>query len=220
MNKCIDCGKQTKGFGKRCYSCSNSGINSSNYIDGRTNKKCYCLDCGKKLSRNSYIKKIKRCRKCWKIFKKKNKKIYLCKLCKKPVSDYRHSICYKCANPGKPKCMDCNKQLKRYNAIRCKSCAQKLKIGKLAPGYIHGKAYEPYSLNWKSISESIRKKFKYRCIICNCFSKSVHHIDYNKQNNKKENLILLCKKHHAITNGNRDYWYAYFTYIMENFIYG
>ena len=32
---------------------------------------------------------------------------------------------------------------------------------------------------------------------------------------KKTNLITLCDKCHGITNGNRDYWYAYFMYITN-----
>jgi len=39
----------------------------------------------------------------------------------------------------------------------------------------------------------------------------VHHIDYNKKNNKEENLINLCIKCHLVTNGNRDYWENYFS---------
>ena len=45
----------------------------------------------------------------------------------------------------------------------------------------------------------------------------VHHIDYNKQNCKENNLISLCQNCHITTNGNRDFWFAYYTYIMENF---
>ena len=43
---------------------------------------------------------------------------------------------------------------------------------------------------------------------------TIHHIDYDKQNCNKNNLISLCMSCHGKTNGNRDYWYAYFTYII------
>ncbi|NQU99405.1 MAG: HNH endonuclease [Parcubacteria group bacterium] len=39
---------------------------------------------------------------------------------------------------------------------------------------------------------------------------SIHHIDYNKQNNNPNNLISLCRKCHVKTNFNRNYWKYYF----------
>ena len=44
----------------------------------------------------------------------------------------------------------------------------------------------------------------------------IHHIDYNKQNCQKSNLITACQVCNIRANFNRDYWYAYFTYIMEH----
>lgn len=45
---------------------------------------------------------------------------------------------------------------------------------------------------------------------------TVHHIDYNKENCKENNLITLCWKCNIKVNFNRDYWYAYFCYILDN----
>lgn len=52
---------------------------------------------------------------------------------------------------------------------------------------------------------------------CKCGKKGthVHHIDDNKQNCKKNNLITTCNQCNIKANFNRDYWYAYFTYIVE-----
>ena len=47
---------------------------------------------------------------------------------------------------------------------------------------------------------------------------TIHHIDYNKYNCLPENLISLCDRCNVIANYNRDYWFAYFNYIMEQFI--
>ena len=44
----------------------------------------------------------------------------------------------------------------------------------------------------------------------------IHHIDYNKMNYKKDNLITLCLKCNIKANFNRNYWYAYYVYLMEN----
>lgn len=43
----------------------------------------------------------------------------------------------------------------------------------------------------------------------------IHHIDYNKQNNKSENLISLCKQCHAQTNFKREDWTNYFKTKVE-----
>ena len=43
----------------------------------------------------------------------------------------------------------------------------------------------------------------------------VHHIDYNKENCKENNLITLCKQCNLRANKNRDYWYGYFMYITN-----
>lgn len=43
-----------------------------------------------------------------------------------------------------------------------------------------------------------------------CLKKEIselHHINYNKQNDNKKNLIFLCISCHRRTNHNRDYWY-------------
>jgi 5-methylcytosine-specific restriction endonuclease McrA len=44
----------------------------------------------------------------------------------------------------------------------------------------------------------------------------IHHIDYNKKNCKKNNLVTLCQSCHSKAGVNRDYWYAYYTYLMES----
>ena len=43
----------------------------------------------------------------------------------------------------------------------------------------------------------------------------VHHIDYNKMNINPKNLICLCHKCNLRANFRRDYWFAYFNYIIE-----
>ena len=82
---CIDCSKKIQAdtylYGtKRCQSCATKyqwkinpnflkGKNSPAYIDGRTNEKHYCIDCGKEI--NIYALRCKKCAKqgrkhpCW-----------------------------------------------------------------------------------------------------------------------------------------------------------
>jgi len=77
------------------------------------NKK-YCQDCEIELSRNAFYRGYKRCRSC-------SKKGNLHPLFGKTGKN----------NPsfkgGKPKCIDCGKQLVKYKAKRCLSCANRIK---------------------------------------------------------------------------------------------
>ena len=43
----------------------------------------------------------------------------------------------------------------------------------------------------------------------------VHHINYNKFDNNEYNLITTCCKCNIRANAERNYWFAYYTYIME-----
>jgi len=155
----------------------------------------YCINCNKRLSRLSSI----RCRKC----------------------NYKNRI-----KPKKLKyCVDCLKIISK-NAKRCNSCSSKIKTCGIKNGrYINGQSKDPYTLAFNdSLKESIRQRDNHICQNpeCNCTQKQngqkldVHHIDYDKQNIKENNLISLCRSCHCKTNSNRDYWYAYFTYKMEN----
>jgi 5-methylcytosine-specific restriction endonuclease McrA len=64
-----------------------------------------------------------------------------------------------------------------------------------------------YQLRWE-----VRARDNYECQICELKQEKdsnifhVHHIDYNKQNCKKGNLITLCPSCHVRTNHNRPQW--------------
>lgn len=210
-----------------------------------------CIDCGKVLSRRKY----KRCKKCF------------LKIARSPMMGRHHSeeTKYKLSiinfKFGLPKCLDCGKQLKQYNSIRCKKCNNKHLSGKNHPNYKDGKtcktniicpdcngvkdrranlcrrcngkriiklklqskennpawrggiSYKDYSFRFDNIlRESIRKRDKYICQICGIHQDKlkrkldVHHIDYNKENCKENNLISLCVHCHMKTNKNREEW--------------
>jgi len=203
-----------------------------------------CINCGKELSKTSQKRKnSKYCKKCYLQFMKKEhhpnwkggikRIIRKCKICKKILelsAFYANTKrCQKCYlktikgknhpnyKKGTNQCIDCNKDLKKYDHLRCWDCyCIWAKNPKNNPAYIDGNSHLPYPSEWHQIRKIIRQRDNFRCAICNKNSKDVHHIDYNKLNCKEDNLITLCHRCHLRTNTNRDYWYAYFTYIMEN----
>ena len=85
-----------------------------------------------------------------------------------------------------------------------------------------GKSFEPYGEEFNdSLKEQIRKRDNFICQECGKIEEvlgcklDVHHIDYDKTNNKPENLICLCKSCHAKTGFNREDWINYFKKIMK-----
>ena len=88
-----------------------------------------------------------------------------------------------------------------------------------------GISFEPYGLEFNSkLKAYIRKRDDYQCQECgvkeNGKAHDCHHIDYNKENNKPENLIALCKCCHSKTNGNREYWQNRFEFYINAVIVG
>jgi hypothetical protein len=80
-----------------------------------------------------------------------------------------------------------------------------------------GISYEPYSPEFNGfLKEGVRKRDDYVCQECNKTQEElkrklyIHHIDYDKKNNRNLNLISLCLKCHARTNFNREHWKQYF----------
>lgn len=81
-----------------------------------------------------------------------------------------------------------------------------------------GISYEPYSSKFnKQIKDRVRVRDNFICQECGvpeleCNEKlSAHHVDYDKKNTSLINLISLCRKCHAKTNFNREYWIKKFS---------
>jgi hypothetical protein len=88
-------------------------------------------------------------------------------------------------------------------------------------GWCGGISENPYDEKFnQTLRNKIRKRDNYKCAICRENGKEVHHIDYNKLNSLKENLITLCHKDHMKTNFNRENWLIFFkNYMNEKFKY-
>jgi uncharacterized Zn-finger protein len=73
-----------------------------------------------------------------------------------------------------------------------------------------------YPLSFYRIREKILKRDNYECQICNKEGTDVHHIDYNKQNSNKKNLITLCGDHNTKANYNKPFWIEYLKSKIKN----
>jgi len=119
---------------------------------------------------------------------------------------------------GKPKCIVCGKEI-WYSFKRCKSCSHKKELNGNWQG---GVTEEGYSVDFNlELKESIRKRDNHTCQNCSMTEEEhltvvgqvlhIHHIDYNKINCQKENLITLCQSCNSRANFNRDYWKKIYT---------
>ncbi len=86
--------------------------------------------------------------------------------------------------------------------------------GENHPNWLDGKSFEPYGLEFNNqLKRKILERDNNICQECGKKTKrklDVHHIDYNKRNNKENNLISLCKSCHSKTNFKRRDWTKYF----------
>jgi len=92
--------------------------------------------------------------------------------------------------------------------------------GEKNPFYIHGKSRDPYPTEFKKKRLMILNRNNYTCQLCDTKTikvrtknkkwATVHHIDYNKKNNKEENLITLCNICNLNVNTERNKWIEFF----------
>jgi len=153
-------------------------------------------------------------------------------VCRKNISKFCSHKCYWKSRIGKPtwnkdkKCPQLSKSLKGHipwnKGIKCPQIS-KSHIGEKNPAWKGGKSFEPYSSKFNELFKYyIREKFNNICQLCGKTEKeegrniALHHIDYNKKNNKENNFILLCASCNARVNANRDYWTKYFKELLTN----
>lgn len=239
-HKCTDCGKKISRKAKRCVSCSGKYFSGENSHLWKGKEKRKCIDCGKEIEGWS----AKRCKSCYgKSVRGENSPHWKgkpkCIDCGKQLKRWDAKRCRFCSskvigknelgekNPywkgGKHKCPDCGKELGYDKRKRCRSCWAKSVSGKNSPEWKGGKSFEPYPLGWnRTFKEQIRYRDKYKCQLCGmpeteCSHRlHVHHIDYNKDNLKENNLLSLCTSCHMKTNRDREFWTKLFSKIMDN----
>lgn len=138
----------------------------------------------------------------------------------------------------KTRCSYCKKVLNlptwKYNRSKEHFCNElcmgkyysKYLIGKKHPCYIHGQSKQSYILSFnKKLKDEIRKRDGYKCNLCGLTQVEhlikyreklhPHHIDYDKSHADPKRLITLCRICNSKVNKHRDYWFAYFSYIID-----
>lgn len=127
------------------------GSRPQNYIDGRTNKISYCVDCNKKMPKAAHYNNHKRCRKCDDKLRREHPEI---------TSRYIDGRTLK-----KYYCKDCGIELKgstAYLTERCIRCSNKNKyVRRIGNKAFHWKG------GWKHFCEICDKKIHFGAIRCN-----------------------------------------------------
>jgi len=73
------------------------------------------------------------------------------------------------------------------------------------PNWRGGKSYGQYPFEFNDkLKREIRKRFGFQCVLCKKNGYDVHHIDGDKHNNRIDNLVTLCKKHHGKCHGKNN----------------
>ncbi len=183
---CNTCEKQISEISPTglCASCVKKGELNPNYKDGLKSKPNFCQDCGIKISATHTPKLPKRCKSC-------------------ANSGENHP------NFGKFASKETRKKMSESHKGQNNSMWGKR--GQLHPNYIEGLIRKyPLAFNTE-LKETIRKKYSYICQLCLESGKCVHHIDYDKENCKEDNLTLLCRGCNVKVNyGDRNMWQQYF----------
>jgi hypothetical protein len=143
---------------------------------------------------------------------------------------------------GQGRCKKCSRTLELRKTISKAQTGKKesketcLKIskamcGKNNPRYINGLSKNKYkSIFSDELKLKIRTRDNFTCQCCGMIEQThieksqkvltVHHVDYDKENCKEDNLIALCIGCNCKANGtkefDRDYYFAYYRYLIEN----
>lgn len=99
----------------------------------------------------------------------------------------------------------------------------KNKLTHIKSNHLERKDYYP-SVFYK-LRGRIKERDNYTCQNCGMnendhfkimeFGLNIHHINYNKENCNERNLITVCHSCNSKANKDRDYWFAFYTYKME-----
>jgi hypothetical protein len=140
------------------------------------------------------------------------------------------------AQKGKKKMSDeAKEKIRTFQLGRGKSKEYRKKMslarrGEDNPNWKGGWWRFPYTPEFNvKLRTKIKQRDNFVCQGCGCTERqylkkhkkklSVHHINYVKQDCNERNFITLCNTCNVRANGNRDYQYAYYTYLIEHVVY-
>ena len=206
----------------------------SRKFEGKTTKKYYCKICKAEITYHTALYGSGLCGSCSgknKVFTTEHKQNI--KINHADVSGKNNHFFKDGRTLKNNKCVICEKNVKDYRWRTCSIKCRKIdvknrKVYNLEnnPNWQNGIGKLPYSFDFtEKLKEQIRKRDNFECQNCHMTEEehlivygralAIHHIDYNKKNSNENNLISLCIACNFRANYNRDYWYAYFMYIME-----
>jgi len=121
-----------------------------------------------------------------------------CLNCQLEKEHHAKGLCYACYKkthwtPKTLPCTRCGRELPIHAKGYCASCYNYLFHADKNRAYHHRKSKNIDLKTFRQVTKS--------CAICG-FDKivDIHHLDFNKKNNAKGNLIGLCPNHHRMIN--------------------
>lgn len=117
------------------------------------------------------------------------------------------------AHKGHNHTEETRKKISEANKGCKRSEEQKRKIiGEKNPNWKGGISKEPYPFGFNNdLKNQVKERDKHICQLCRAKTKlRTHHINYNKKDCRKENLITLCVSCNVKVNSMRDFWRGFF----------
>lgn len=183
------------------FICNNNHISDINWMHWQRGQRCtYC-------GGNSHVSIDT-------IFKDFNKYGY--RLLSKKYIDSQYKLKYICPYGHKHSISWNNWQ----QGQRCSTCSFINRSGSNHWNWKGGVSCEPYCDAWsdKEYKDSIKERDNYECQNPDCWKTGnriiIHHVDYDKQNCKPNNLITVCNSCNSRANFNRDYWKEVYNNLM------
>lgn len=134
---------------------------------------------------------------------------------KKHTTDWKKELSKRVkGNKNPAKKLEVREKIRKYNIGKKYSKETNIKKGHLReknPNWRGGISFLPYTKDFnKKLKELIKERDKYICQVCKNKGNYIHHINYDKEDCRPENLITLCNSCHCKTNYNRKKWRKFF----------
>ncbi len=229
---CIDCSQKCTYDAKRCKKCS--AKENGKQLSGRNNPN-FQFDLKEEDLRKKYLKQrqslgvignffncsIDTVRRYLIKYHIPRRKFGEGKKGKKILNPYNRKDFKGKNNPffGKHHTQKTKRIVSKKNRGRIRPLKERIQLSLSHGGTGIPREFNKYPINFFRIRKVILKRDNYICKYCLKKGKVVHHIDYDKTNCNEDNLISLCQGCNIRANFNRDYWYSYFKYMIEELIY-